>query len=199
VVLKVPSASTRIFLRVHPCAYTGPHRTYHGVLPSWYISITTFEFCRDDTTRESYVAALFDWINIRNFSSYPFQLLWIPPDGSNQCLFLLAMQPKFLALIFCWLLSIWCATALPMGVAPEAIAKKFGYRLNRIDKFAPYTSSRIICWFFSLLNGFSPCVRCKPPSRRQGKPMRLDRIFAYPLIPSRFFSLFLYVPVFLIR
>jgi hypothetical protein len=28
-----------------------------------------------------------------------------------------------------------------MGVAPEAIAKNFGYRLKRIDKFAPYTSA----------------------------------------------------------
>jgi hypothetical protein len=42
-------------------------------------------------------------------------------------------------------LSIGCATALPMGVAPEAIAKKFGYRLKRIDKLALYTFSYIIC------------------------------------------------------
>jgi hypothetical protein len=42
-------------------------------------------------------------------------------------------------------LSIGCATALPMGVALEAIAKNFGYRLKRIDKLAPYTSSCIIC------------------------------------------------------
>jgi hypothetical protein len=44
VVLRVPSASTRIFFasytrihtsRAHPCAYTGPHRTDPGVLHSW--------------------------------------------------------------------------------------------------------------------------------------------------------------------
>jgi hypothetical protein len=46
---------------------------------------------------------------------------------------------------FCWLLSIRCATVLPMGVAPEAIAEIFGYRLKRIDKLVPYTSSRVIC------------------------------------------------------
>jgi hypothetical protein len=70
---------------------------------------------------------------------------------------------------FCRLLSIGCATALPMGVAPEAIAKIFGYRLKRIDKLAPYTSSCIICRVYLLLSGFFPCVRCKPPSRRRGK------------------------------
>jgi hypothetical protein len=87
----------------------------------------------------------------------------------------------------------------PDGSSPEAIAKIFGYRLKRIDKFAPNTSSRIICWFCSLLNGFSPCVRCKPPSRRQGKPVRLDRILRilWSLLASSLF--FLYVPVFLIR
>jgi hypothetical protein len=77
---------------------------------------------------------------------------------------LLTMQPKFLGedmqpiksinLLFitsfdsppfCRLLSIGCATALPMGVAPEAIAKIVGYRLKRIDKLVPYTSSHVIC------------------------------------------------------
>jgi hypothetical protein len=33
---------------------------------------------------------------------------------------------------FCRLPSIGCATALPMGVAPEAIAEFFGYRLKKI-------------------------------------------------------------------
>jgi hypothetical protein len=69
VVLRVPSASTGIFFalltristnRAHSCAYTRPHRMDPRVLPSRYISIMAFEFCRDDTTRESYVAALFD-------------------------------------------------------------------------------------------------------------------------------------------
>jgi hypothetical protein len=31
-----------------------------------YISITAFEFCRDDATRESYVAALFDCSGVQN-------------------------------------------------------------------------------------------------------------------------------------
>jgi hypothetical protein len=31
-----------------------------------YISITTFKFCRDDATRESYVAALFDFSGVQN-------------------------------------------------------------------------------------------------------------------------------------
>jgi hypothetical protein len=75
VVLRVPSASTRIFFmsltriissRAHPCAYTRPHRTDPGVLPSWYISIMAFEFCRDDATRESYVVALFDGFSSKN-------------------------------------------------------------------------------------------------------------------------------------
>jgi hypothetical protein len=69
VVLKVPSASTRIFFAsltristssAHSCAYTGPHRTDPGVLPSQYISIMAFKICCDDTSQESYVAALFD-------------------------------------------------------------------------------------------------------------------------------------------
>jgi hypothetical protein len=158
VVLRVPSASTRIFFtswtristsRAHPCAYTGPHRTDPGVLPSWYISTTTLKFCRDNATRESYFAALFDWFNIQIFSSYPFYLSWITPDGSNRCSFcrqcsrsslltkcnrlclnLISINLFFITSFdfppsFCRLLSIGCATALPMGVAPEAIAEFF--------------------------------------------------------------------------
>jgi hypothetical protein len=69
VVLKVPSASTKIFFvsltristsRAHSCAYTRSHRMDPGVLPSRYISIMEFEFCRDDAIGESYLAALFD-------------------------------------------------------------------------------------------------------------------------------------------
>jgi hypothetical protein len=37
-----------------------------GVLPSRYVSIMAFEFCRDDTTRELYVAALFDCFSSEN-------------------------------------------------------------------------------------------------------------------------------------
>jgi hypothetical protein len=87
---------------------------------------------------------------------------------------------------FCRLLSIGCTTALPMGVAPEAIAKNFGYRLKRIGKFDPYTSSRIICWFCLLWNRFSPSSEHKPPSRRWGELVLLGRYF---LIFARIFSL----------
>jgi hypothetical protein len=40
-----------------------------GVLPSRSVSIIAFEFCRDDATRESYLAivlALFDCFNTEN-------------------------------------------------------------------------------------------------------------------------------------
>jgi hypothetical protein len=80
VVLRVPSASTRIFFmsytrispsRAHPCAYTGPHRMDPRVLPSWYISTTVFEFHHDDATRESYVATLFDCSKVSNIRVIP--------------------------------------------------------------------------------------------------------------------------------
>jgi hypothetical protein len=54
---------------VHPGVYTRPHRTDPGVLPSRYVLIMAFEFCRDDATRESYfiiVSALFDYFNTKN-------------------------------------------------------------------------------------------------------------------------------------
>jgi hypothetical protein len=99
------------------------------------------------------------------------------PMGVINVYFCWQCSQSSLLFIFCRLLSIGCATALPMGVAPEAIAEIFGYRLKRIDKLAPYTSSCIICRFYSLLNGFFPYVRCKPPSQRRGKLVRLDRYF----------------------
>jgi hypothetical protein len=40
--------------------------------------------------------------------------------------------------------------ALPMGVAPEAIAKIFGYRLKKIAKYIRCTSSCINCRLLSL-------------------------------------------------
>jgi hypothetical protein len=71
-VLRVPSASTRVFFasytrkvtrRAHSGAYTRPHRTDPGVLPSWPFMTTTFGLCHDDLAREFYwplVQALFD-------------------------------------------------------------------------------------------------------------------------------------------
>jgi hypothetical protein len=78
IILRVPSASTGIFFasytrkftsRAHPDAYTRPHRTDPGVLPSRSVSIMEFKFCRDDATQESYfviVSALFDCFNTEN-------------------------------------------------------------------------------------------------------------------------------------
>jgi hypothetical protein len=57
---------------------------------------------------------------------------------------------------FCRLLSIGCAIALPMGVAPEAIAEIFGYRLKKIDKPVLYIFSRVICRLYSPLQWISP-------------------------------------------
>jgi hypothetical protein len=42
------------------CVYQAAQDGSWG-LPSQYISIMAFKFCRDDATRESYVAALFDY------------------------------------------------------------------------------------------------------------------------------------------
>jgi hypothetical protein len=163
-----------------------------GVLPSWYILTMHSSFVAM-TQLENYISqpcltesiyATF-WVILFNFYEYL-------PMGVINVYFLLAMQPKFLALFFCRLISIGCVTALPMGVAPEAIAEIFGYRLKRIDKFVPYTSSRINCWFCSLLNRFSLCVHCKPPSRRQGKPVHLDSILRILSDPfSLLFTLFI--------
>jgi hypothetical protein len=64
---------------------------------------------------------------------------------------------------FYQLLSIGCMTVLPMGVAPEAIAKIFGYRLKKIDKLVPYTSSRIICQLYAPLQWISPLLMPQAP------------------------------------
>jgi hypothetical protein len=129
-----------------------------------FVAMTQLENYISQPCLTESIYAIF-WVILFNFSR-------IPPDGSNQCFVGdIAKVPCFF--FFCRLISIGCATALPMGVAPKAIAEIFGYRLKRIDKFAPRSSSRIICWFCSLLNGISFYFCCKPPSRRQGKPVRL--------------------------
>jgi hypothetical protein len=66
-----------------------------GVLPSRYISTTAFKFCRDDATRESYVAALFDCSNVPNIRVIPPWLMKLPPDGSFQNL-LASFPPLFM-------------------------------------------------------------------------------------------------------
>jgi hypothetical protein len=83
-------------------------------------------------------------------------------------------------------LSIGCATALPMEVAPEAIAEIFGYRLKRIDKLALYTSSCIICRLYSPLNEFSLCTLQAPESKTRWT-CAFWQILSYSLFPSFFF------------
>jgi hypothetical protein len=144
-----------------------------------------FKFCRDDATQELYFAALFDWFSIQIFLSYPFYSSWIAPDGSNQCSFcrqcgrsslltkcnrlrLNHASINWLFIInfdfspsFCRHLSIGCATALPMGVAPE------GYRLKDYRHtyfiycvfwyFSTYSALLVILLFFSY--DLSPLVQ----------------------------------------
>jgi hypothetical protein len=92
-----------------------------------------------------------------------------------------------LPLFFCRLLSIGCATALPMGVAPEAIAEIFGYRLKKIDKPAPYISSRIICQVYSPLQWISPLFMSQAPESKTRWTCASWQIFSYSLL-----SFFLY-------
>jgi hypothetical protein len=53
---------------------------------------TAFEFCRDDATRESYVAALFDYSNVSNIRVIPPRLINLPPDGSSD-IFEVSLRP----------------------------------------------------------------------------------------------------------
>jgi hypothetical protein len=66
-------------------------------------------------------------------------------------------------LLFVDFFSIGRASALPMGVAPEAIAEIFGYRLKEIDKFVPYTSSRVFCRLYPPLQWISPLLMPQAP------------------------------------
>jgi hypothetical protein len=95
-----------------------------GVLPSWYISVTTFKFCRDDATQESYVAALFDCSNVQNIRVDSTLIdKNLPPDGSND-----ASRILFAFIVHYKTLS-GARPALPMVVAPEAIVKKIFFRV----------------------------------------------------------------------
>jgi hypothetical protein len=95
-----------------------------GVLPLWHISVTAFEFCRDDATRKSYVAALFDCSSVQNIRVYSTLIdKNLPPDGSNDAFRIL------FAFIFHYKTSSGARPVLPMGVAPEAIAEKTFFRV----------------------------------------------------------------------
>jgi hypothetical protein len=97
---------------------------------------------------------------------------------------------------FCRLLSIGCATALPIAVAPEAIAEIFGYRLKKIDKPVPYISSRVICRLYSPLQWISPLLMMQVPESKTRWTCASWQIFSYSLLSS---LLFLYASFSLIR
>jgi hypothetical protein len=92
-------------------------------------------------------------------------------------------------------LLIGCAIALPMGVAPEAIAKSFRYRLKKIGKPAPFISSRIICRLYSPLQWISPLFMSQAPELKTRWTCASWQIFSYSLLSS----LFLYASFSLIR
>jgi hypothetical protein len=93
---------------------------------------------------------------------------------------------------------IGCATTLPMGVAPKAIAESFGYRLKKIDKPGPYSFSHHLSTLFAFCSGFLPSLYRKPSSRRRGELVLLDRYFLIPCIFFflRIFSLDTLIPLY---
>jgi hypothetical protein len=83
---------------------------------------------------------------------------------------------------FCRLLSIGCATALPMGVAPEAIAEIFGYRLKKIDRPVPYVSSYDIHRHYSPFQLFFPSYDASPRVKDEVNLCFLIDIFLSPAL-----------------
>jgi hypothetical protein len=106
-----------------------------GVLPSWHILVIAFEFCRDDATRELYVAALFDCSSVQNILVYSTLIdKNLPPDGSNDAFRIL------FAFIVHYKTSSSARPALPMGVAPEAIDKKYFFEYSLKDNVPSFIS-----------------------------------------------------------
>jgi hypothetical protein len=94
-----------------------------------------FEFCRDDATRESYVAALFDCSSIQNIRVYSTLINKnLPPDGSND-----ASRILF-AFIVHYKTSSGARPALPMGVAPEAIVENSFFEYSLKDNVPSFIS-----------------------------------------------------------
>jgi hypothetical protein len=91
---------------------------------------------------------------------------------------------------FCQLLSIGCATALPMGVAPEAIAEIFGYRLKKIDRPVPYISSRDICRLYLPFQLFSPSYDASPRVKDEVNLCFFIDIFLSPALSLFFVRIF---------
>jgi hypothetical protein len=152
-----------------------------------------FKFCHDDATRELYILqpCLTDSIYVifqvflSNFHEYlPMRVINV--------YFCWQCSQSSLLFSFCRLLSIGCATALPMGVAPEAIAEIFGYRLKRIDKPASYTSSCIICRLYSPLQWISPLCMLQAPRVKDEVNLRvLTDIVLFP-VPFSLFVFYIY-------
>jgi hypothetical protein len=92
-----------------------------------------FEFCRDDATRESYVAALFDCSSVQNLRVYSTLTdKKLPHDGSNDA-----------SRIFNRLhykTSLGARPTLPMGVAPEAIVEKYFSKYSLKDNVPSFIS-----------------------------------------------------------
>jgi hypothetical protein len=81
----------------------------------------TFEFCRDDTTRESYLAivsALFDCFNTKNL-----QVVQLLTNMNSLPMGETSIKKSSFTFLKTEILS-GARPALPMGVAPEAIVEK---------------------------------------------------------------------------
>jgi hypothetical protein len=94
-----------------------------------------FEFCHNDATRESYVAAWFDCSSVQNIRVYSTLIdKNLPPDGSNDAFKIL------FAFIVYYKTSSGARPALPMGVAPEAIAEKSFFEYSLKDNVPSFIS-----------------------------------------------------------
>jgi hypothetical protein len=125
------SWTRKVTSRAHLGAYTRPHRTDPRVLPSRSVSIMAFQFCRDDATRESYLAivsALFDCFNAKNLRVVQFftnmNSLPMVVTSTNKSYF------TFFIFLGNWNF-VGCATSAPDGSSPRGYSRKFfEYRLK---------------------------------------------------------------------
>jgi hypothetical protein len=119
----------------------------------------------------------------------------LPPDGSNGASWIFFRLPCFSI----WLTNIiGCAPSAPDGSSPRGYSQKnsgIGSReySNLLHAFLLVSFTD----FAHFLNGFSSCVCCKPPESKMREAYSFWQDLAFPLIPFCFFSLFLFVPVFL--
>jgi hypothetical protein len=100
------------------------------VLPSRYISIMAFEFCRDDVTRESYfviISALFDCFNTENLwvAQVLTKIHSLPMGVTSMNYIYWTIFFRFLYLFLETEILSGARPALPMGVAPKAIVESF--------------------------------------------------------------------------